>query len=539
MLNSFKYILPFILLFIVGSISHGQVISDYNDISIFFGEKQKSKGNVEAFVKTSSGELLCIQNQVSLTNIFSRDNAKYTFSFITDYVLPETHDVTFYGNGDKSSLAHYTILGDNVLGISTQSSFMNPNPKLFYHLLNPMSHGKSNHGISLSDNFFFNTEVEISRLKLISSKDKKYASLIYIPKTLPEEFTNFKLLNFKDGSPNPQSENVIYPFPTKDYEVLDFYIQDENTHFVVSGHFLNVQTNNRLVIQDKYYQSITIGKISNEEFAFETIEDEGKFFTEVKLFQDDENIIISGLYTPFIDGNITGVFTAKINSEGKIIDKKYAPFSNDVISTIAGFNGVFLNDQYTIRNEHKGFDFLEFYAVEDGYVGIAEFNALEYRFGGNDVPGTTNTVDSYYWSNDLIVYKVNKDGELQWNKIVPKFQRSINDGGYFLSTAVYLGEEHLNLFFNDNLMNYDQNGVYNKNGDDSFATQFSAGKNTIGHVSLRLNDGLMNRKSTIGKEETDLLFIPLLSESFTNTKKLMIYGRSGNRHRVGSISFRN
>ncbi|PWH85846.1 hypothetical protein DIT68_07055 [Brumimicrobium oceani] len=517
--------------------NYAQVIADFDDISIFFGDKQKSGSNVESLLKTESDQLICVQNELSFSNVFSRNNSKYAFNFITDYKIPEAHPITFYGNGKKSSLTHYSVLGDNILGISSQTAFLNKEQKLYFHFINLSSQGKSNHGFPVKDYFFINGEVDLSEITVVSSQDKNYASMIYIHESAPENYKNIKYLNFKNNSPLPQSGNFIYPFPPDEFEFLDFYIKDESTQYITSGHFLKNVTTKNWNQQSKYYKSITVGEIKNQKFSYVTIEDEGKFYSQLEVNNLSDQITISGLYASFIDANIEGVFTAKITEDGTIVDKQYSPFSNDVISTIATYNLDFLNDQNTIKNEYLGFEIIEFYATKDGYLGMAEFKALEYRYGSADVPGATNTVDSYYWSNDLIVFKINSDGHIVWDRTIPKYQRSINDGGYHLSSASYLDAKKLHIFFNDNLLNYDQDGDYNRNGDFPYATQFNAGKNTIAHVSLNLEDGFLERKSTIGKEETNLLFVPLLATPFPATKKLMIYGRTGNKQKLGSISF--
>ena len=531
----FMLIIPFCLL--VG-LSYGQVIADYNDISIFFGDKQKSRSNVEDFIKTESGELICIQNHLSFINILSKNTSKYSFDFVTDNHLPAFHPISFYGDGKNTNLTHQTILGNNILGISHKATFLNKDPQLYYHIINPNTQGKSNHGFSFGEDLFFSKEIDISRIQLVSSENKKYASMIYFPETRTNEYTHIKYLNFSNDLAKPQRGNFTYPFPTKDYKILDIYIKDQETQFLVAGHYFQNQTKINWINQDKFYQSITIGKIKNQEFEYVEVESEGYFFTGIGLYGDGDLIILSGLYSPFIDGSIKGVFTAKINKDGKIKDKKFTPFTKEIISKIDESKINLLDDQYTISNAYKGFEISEFRSIQGGYIGIAEFNALQYKYGSSDVPGATNTIDSYFWSDDIIVFKLSLNGELEWNKIIPKYQRTINDGGYYLSYTTYFTPESLHLFFNDNLMNYNQKGVYNKYGEPPFAAQFSSGKNTIAHASLRLSDGFMQRKSTIGKEETNLLFIPLLSRTFTKTEKLMIYGRSGNRHRIGSINFR-
>ncbi|RFC53637.1 hypothetical protein [Brumimicrobium aurantiacum] len=533
-----KFVFQFIFIFGVVFGYRGQVIAEFEDFTMYYGDQTRSNASVEDFIISKSNQLHCIQNQLTFTNLFSKNTSKYSFDFVSNYTLPESKSITFHGQGNKSSLFLYTPLGDQLLGISSQETVFNKEPKLFYHIINPKVQGRNNYGFELNPNIIVNKNNDLSQITLVSSDDKENAAVIYVPKTRPNEFTQVGYLNFNFKNPVPKGGTFVYPFPTSEYKLLDFYIQDSNLQFILSGHYSIDHTSQFTGKQKDNFESITIGKIENNSFEFETIQFEGKFFNQIGIYKDNEAMILSGFYTNFIDGDVEGLFIAKINTEGKVTDHHFAPFSKDITIGISGTNNRLTPDHNTIRNAYKGFSILEFIAINDGYIGIAEFNALEYKYGSNDVPGAANAVDSYFWSNDIVTFKITKSGDFAWNKIIQKHQRSINDGGYYLSNSSIIHEDHLHLFFNDSKLNYNENGVYIRKGKLPFSTHFSTAKNTIAHTKIDINTGEVSRKSTIGKEQSNVIFTPLLSRGASKENKMFIYGRSGKKHRLGSIHFK-
>jgi hypothetical protein len=535
MQKSIKYI--FLLFFIAGlnNTSFTQALFDYSDISVFFGDKYKSGASAESLEKTKSGDLLYVQNKRSLFNLFSKNNSKYSFDLITEYSLPKSKPIKFYGDGEKTNLINYTFIGNQVLGLSYRTSFLVQNPTLYYHQINPEPSGKSNHGFPISSFNSMRNIIDLSRISMISSKEANFAALLYIPKTKTDEYTSIKYVILKSDYSVVNENEFLYPYPSEAYEPLDYFIFDEKEQIFITGHYTTNNLTNTSADAKAYYKNISITKITNNQLSTETIQLGGKYFTDLEAYAHEEGILIGGLYSSFIDGQIEGTYIAIINKDGKLKNNHFTPFSKKLTRSIRTFEENYFSQQIEAQAEYRKFNVLDFKTIKDGYILSAEFNAVEYRFGGTDVPGATNVIDTYYWSNDIIISKIDFNGQLIWNKIIPKIQRSINDGGYYLSSATYSDDEKLHLFFNDHLSNYNEEGMYNKNGDTPMPAQLSSSKNTIAHVSIDLKQGNIKRKSTIGKAETNVLFVPKISVAYE--KKLMIYGRSGRTSRIGSIIF--
>lgn len=513
-----------------------QVLFDYNDISVFFGDRNKSSNTIQSLEKTKSGDLLCVQRKTSFFQMFSKNNSKYTFDLITDYSIPKAKPIKFYGNGEKSNLFNFTYIGNKVLGLSYRASFLDQSPNLFYHLINPQTSGKTNHGFAISSFNSLPKVMDLSRISMVSSVDASYAAIIYIPLTKPKDFTTIKYVILKEDFSILIENEFFFPFASQQYEPLEYFVFNEKQQILITGHYVENPPGNNWQNEDRFFENISISHINNNTLNLTKLNEKGKYFTDVQVLEKNDKLHISALYTSFIDGYIEGTYVAVVNKRGEIIKEFFTPFSKDIRSPQALKNNSFSN-QFRTEVEYSKFNIFDIQVLNDGYLISSEYNALEYRYGGTDVPGATNVIDTYYWSSDIIVSKIGQNGQLVWNKVVPKIQRSINDGGYYLSTASYFDSEKLHLFFNDNSQNYSEGGFYNKYGEVPMTSQFSKSKNTIAHVSIDLKDGEIFRKKTLGRAETNVLFVPRLSTSFNSTNTLMIYGQSGNKHRVGSVSF--
>src|SRR5690554_6318337 len=358
MQNRFIHIVFLLMIQLLTSSSFGQVIADYDDISIFFGDKQRSSTNLESLIKTKDNQLLAVQNASPMSSLFTKGNSRYTFNYIKDYWLPETEEITFYGEGKKTTIIDYSVLNGQLIAISYSSSFFNKSPKLFYHFINPSSKAKSNHGFSLADEYFFDEDVDIKRLKLFGNEDQNAASLLYFPKSQTDTYTRIKHINFKDQKSQPKSGNFIYPAKSASYKIIDYYVVSDSLAYLITGkqNFSNLNQE----IEDHYYSSVSISQINNEKLKTAKINAEGKFLKEVYLQKDKGSLKLSGLYANFFDGTVTGFYTGEIDSKGSIKKGKFTPFVENIRNAITEINGEFRPDVYTIRYKNRGFKLIEY-----------------------------------------------------------------------------------------------------------------------------------------------------------------------------------
>lgn len=510
-----------------------QTEADFDNI--FFGDVQKSKSSIRSFQKTKLGDLLCIQSNHPAFVDFSKKKTRYTFNIVSDFSIPQSRPINFKGSDKNANLVNYAILGEAILGLSYQSNLLHRGPEFYYHYINPYVKEKVNHGQPVSIfNSRFN-DIDYSRLAMISKEDASYAAALYLPYTKPTEHTLMKYAIFKADFSTPIEHELIFQYPSKDYNPIDFYVFDEKEQLFITGHYPK-QSEKDHRSERPFYKSIGIHHLEKNQINTKMLDYPGVFFANVEIYAEKDSLLLVGLYSSEIYGGVEGFFSAQLSKEGEIKQHTFTAFPSGVQTQVSDFQERATPNPRFSQYESSTFNILDLYKTEEGLISVIEFNSIEYRYGGADMPGSMSTIDTYYWSGDLIVSKIDYTGKVVWSKVIPKSQRTVNDGGYYLSTSTYLGADYLHLFFNDNLNNYD-NGFYHPTGERPDFTRFSNLKNTVAHVSIELKDGTVQRKSIVGKAETKVLFVPKLSLPFERQNKLMIYGVSGNKHRLGSITF--
>lgn len=506
---------------------------------IIFGDIQRNSTPLESLSLSKSGDLLAVEFKSPFLGIFTKNRIKYTFSVVENLSLIPSKPTMFKGNGKKTGLINYTYLGNSILGLSFRSTFSSLNPSFFYHNINPRYKEKSNHGIPLYSFNLLYRNTDLSRISMVSSNSREFAAIFYAPLTKKGEFTHLKYVVFQDDFSPPLERDIIYPYASQEYEALDFYIINKEKQLFISGIYPDLMniSNRNWGGTPPYFERIEINRIENGKVTVEQLEAPGVFFINMRINDDTSNISITGFYSSVDKGRVEGSYLAKLDPNGRLINLVLDKFTTTQQIEINEYKLEHAPSETYSGVESSKFSLLQFEKVEGGYISIAEYNVIERYRGGADAAGSISSIDNiYYWSGDLVVTRLNEEGKIEWCTLIQKSQRTVNDGGYFLSTAVYMGEDNLYLFFNDHKKNYNDNNVYNNFEKRPKFSNFGA-NNTIGFVSIGLKNGEQNRKSLIGKSESKVFLVPQLSVQNEKLNKLMIYGRIDKKHRFGSINF--
>jgi len=524
----------FSLIWGITFIGIAQQASEFNNI--FFGDIQKSKNTVRSLQETKDGNILCVQSDNSFFRGLSKKNNDLTFDYINDLSLPKSKPANYYGDGKKSKFINYTFLGDQILGLSYKTTALHRGPEFFYHIINPKFQEKSNHGFPVSIfDARFNT-LDYSRFAMISKDDASYAAAIYFPHSKANENSHISYAIFKDDFSAPSQYNLIYPYPSRVFEPIDFNIIDKEMQLFFTGHYATTARGNRIQLEQNF-DFININHLDNNKLTTTTFQSPGLFFVDVKLYTEDDKMLLIGLYSSQATGIIEGTFSVNINQEGEIENQVFTQFPPNVKFDLQEYEKSLASSLRFSQVEYAKFNIIDAKMVDDGMVIVSEFKAVEYRYSGSDMPGSTSVVDTYYWRGDIMVSKTDTLGNLVWTTTFPKTQRTINDGGYFLSASTYFSESNLHLFFNDNADNYNQEGNYILNYERPDFTKLGNLKNTIGHVDVDMSTGVSSRKTIIGRSESNVIFVPQLSVPLPEKNKMIIYGVNGNRHRIGYLTF--
>ncbi len=269
----------------------------------------------------------------------------------------------------------------------------------------------------------------------------------------------------------------------------------------------------------------------------------GKTISDLTFSSDNKKLMsFTGLYGESGFGGIKGVFFFQLDFNKKqIISEGWNEFSKD-----------FITDGWSDRPKEKAekkaskgkvepslyeYDVRDIQTLKDGsLIGMLEqYYVVVHTYTDPKTEATSTTYTYYY--NDLIAYKINKDGSFDWMKKIKKTQVSTNDGGFYSSIASFVSGNKLNILFNDNLKNYDEQGKFINDDNRFYAASYRKKSNTVALVELDLEEGEIDRKTYFDRKETNAYAVPKkFSVDYTKNEMLMVlvYGK---KEKYGVLSF--
>jgi hypothetical protein len=75
-----------------------------------------------------------------------------------------------------------------------------------------------------------------------------------------------------------------------------------------------------------------------------------------------------------------------------------------------------------------------------------------------------------YNFNELLIINYDSSAFIDWHKVVTKNQTTVNDGGYFSSVAIFVGDKYIQLLYNDQIRSSGdvmQYTIYNNGVEES------------------------------------------------------------------------
>ena len=191
---------------------------------------------------------------------------------------------------------------------------------------------------------------------------------------------------------------------------------------------------------------------------------EGKFMSDVTFERTDNgDIQVIGFFSDKA-GVQNGVFNMLIDGEMYAVDNvETTEFPTDFIVQHTSEK----QKKKAAKKEAKGkeiafysYDIDELVENPDGTITMIGEQYRYYQTCHTDANGNTSCTNHYIFGN-IIIVKFDEDGAVEWMELIPKYQHTTNDGGYYSGYALaQLPNGSLKLIFNDEPRNnyYDQNG---------------------------------------------------------------------------------
>jgi hypothetical protein len=328
----------------------------------------------------------------------------------------------------------------------------------------------------------------------------------------------------------PESSNIAqrYLSNTGDYFLaVNLYQEDESKKLFKNPKYL-IQTD---ILQ------ITPTEIEKFELHF------NKHKMHSFTFSSDNNQLLSfnGFYNDKNDLNpgIKGTFCLKLDFNSKeILTETYTPFSEAFIKEDLTGREIAKIERKKEKGQNidplmQNYKVVDMITQNDGStIGIMEKSYVVTRTY-TDSRGGSRTV-YYYHFEDLIIYKNNLEGQIEWIKRIEKNQITSNDGGYYSSIVHCIQDQKLTLFFNDSKQNYDENGNFIRLNENMSLLKK---QKTLAQVNIQLSDGTVSRKEIKIPELESLIPIPRISENNKINREILFIAQRGSKLKYGLLKY--
>ncbi|MES2589360.1 MAG: hypothetical protein V4622_10290 [Bacteroidota bacterium] len=401
----------------------------------------------------------------------------------------------------------------------------------------------------------FGTPKEIISYKMPKGWKRKGEFYIYT-----SENKDFFCIDYEIPGSKEEKDKFGYKVLTSDFEVVsegEYELPYESNMVSISNNYLSNTGDYFLAAKvykndgsKKMFKSRTnLDKVvlmhvtpsGLEEFDLEF--KNGKTISDL-TFSSDNNKIMSftGLYGDDNSSGIKGVFFFQLNyAKKQITNEGWNEFGKDFITEGWSDRSKEKAEKRTAKGKGEPelfeYDLRDIHTLADGsMIGMLEQYFVRVSTYTDPKTGTTTTTYTYYY-NDLIVYKINKDGSFDWMKKIKKSQVSSNDGGYFSSVASFVSGNKLNILFNDNLKNYDEGGNFVDDNNRFYSTSYRKKTNTVSLVELDLEEGGFTRKTFFDRKDTKAYAVPKKFSVDYNKKEMLMLLVYGKKEKYGVLSF--
>lgn len=526
--------------------SFGQFIENYEKFRVEWSETVRFGGNVKGFFDVDRTNFSVVVDRIPF-NFKGNRKSNIRVKTFQNFRLQNAGNIHLQGKDNNVNLLGIIDIGNKAVAFSSQKNIWQRSHTNYYHEFNHYNIGESLEGHEISTYLYPYGLNYTGQVDFTSSHDYGQGAVYFTIPTRANEYISMGYMKFKNDQ--TKAEEYIHLLPYKQYEIKirDQYLSNNGDYFLIAEQYFRLNPLKDWSINNRNSDRIKILHATEDGFIELALNQEN--FVMKSLFLDsDENghLIGAGFYADMINGNVRGTFFLRYDVKNNtVLTLKKNPLSFEMMSEENLFNSA--NRLFSNRtllgkslNDFNQFSVNFFQQTSDGgYITVAEQVEVEFKNTEDENHETpTSRYDEYYFHNDLIIFKMNKDGDIEWVERVPKYQQSKNDGGYFLSTTEYLSDNNIHIFFNDHRKNYDEHGDFIELGRLR-ATTLSKRNNVIAGVTIDLKDGEMTRKRLDGRKEHGTVLVPKVTRLNQKNREVLIYGTHGRKHRFGKISFYN
>jgi len=278
-----------------------------------------------------------------------------------------------------------------------------------------------------------------SRVLPVIVSDDRTTHLISIEEA-PSHITRYMMYNTGRNALLWESNDAGIEANLYDEDRRGRLVTDDGTYFAlyINGH-------------NKYKNNYTLLKVDASGYRRIELPFAAVPLTDIHMVYDNDRhgISITGIY---LDDNLTvqeGLLMVKLDDNLNYVGEiRKIPFTRQTITDYFGQN----------QRQRNGIVDLELNEVQErrdgGHLLICEQRKEISRINNTGrsafVPVSTSTD---YYLEDIVLTSLDKDGNLEWQKVLQKKQYSYDDDAAYSSYFIHANPSHLRLLYNDEIKN--------------------------------------------------------------------------------------
>lgn len=346
------------------------------------------------------------------------------------------------------------------------------------------------------------------------------------------------LIFHAEGYDKKDNEKVNYKMYTTDFELIwekAIELPYKDKKFSIGSYTIDEEGNVYLygvLSIDKKISKHKLFAYYHKKGALEEVNVEfGKaaFISDMRFNYYNNALHFMGFYYDGKNDGIQGIFYTKINAKTLRTEiEKNSPFTKKDLSQFA-----------TARQIKRGKGIRTNFDIDDIIIkpnGEMYLVAEEYYVQvvtSTDSKGGTRTT-YYYHYEDIIVVNMTADADIIWARKIPKYQISVNDGGYYSSYILAYDEKNLYFLYNDNLKNTSPKTKPEKRG--TYVTQTQKIRKLVVTLATLSNTGELSTEMFFkSKSDGKTVLKPKYYQRFS-PDKILIYAERGKTYKFGFLN---
>ena len=366
------------------------------------------------------------------------------------------------------------------------------------------------------------------------SKDKNYFVLLWEIPGQKEERDRYGFKIFDKNLVELNSGDYKLPFEGANTTIDQHILSNSGDYFISVTEYFPIEKKG-IFRKEQHFKAVHLLQVHEEGLEDFVINMEEKRVEALQLETNDAGLFTAvGVYGDKGTNGAKGLFHLFVDFKKKqITHQGFEDFSEEFITK--NWNEKQLEKANRDKMNGKGNPLLHNFVMRDVFL-TAEGNlvgSIEQYYtqvvSYTDSRGYSRST-TYYYYNDIICFKIKKDGGFEWINRIPKNQASVNDGGFYSSYFSFLEKDQLKIIFNDHLGNYDREGE----AEDVINYSFSTGKkNAVGMLSVDLETGNYDRRALFKGKDEEAIIIPRFFKWNTQKDQILFYARFGRKERFG------